>query len=125
MRKKLHAFRADNAPDAYERVVDRLLSNDSLARQAPTVLVNFQKLLREYRSDAQIKAAAELYERAFNMFDRLRQALRLTPEDMALRLALVTRCMAETTASLAMRCQSAGAIGSMPVFFAGLRSPLG
>jgi hypothetical protein len=62
--------------------VDRLLSNDSLARQAPIVLVNFQKVLREYRSDAQIKAAAELYERAFNMFDRLRQALRLTPEDM-------------------------------------------
>ena len=62
--------------------VNRLLSNDSLARQAPIVLVNFQKLLREYRSDAQIKAAAELYERAFNMFDRLRRALRLTPEDM-------------------------------------------
>jgi hypothetical protein len=62
--------------------VDRLLSNDSLAQQAPIVLVNFQKVLREYRSDAQIKAAAELYERAFNMFDRLRRALRLTPEDM-------------------------------------------
>jgi hypothetical protein len=62
--------------------VDRLLSNDSLARQAPIVLVNFQKLLREYCSDAQIKAAAELYERAFKMFDRLRRALRLTPEDM-------------------------------------------
>ncbi len=62
--------------------VDRLLNNDSLARQAPITLVNFQKLLREYRSDAQIKAAAELYERAFTMFDRLRQALRLSPEDM-------------------------------------------
>lgn len=62
--------------------VDRLMSNDSLARQAPIALVNFQKLLREYRSDAQIRAAAELYERAFTMFDRLRQALRLTPEDM-------------------------------------------
>lgn len=62
--------------------VDRLLSNDSLARQAPVVLVNFQKLLGEYRSDTQIKAAAELYERAFHMFDRLRQALRLAPEDM-------------------------------------------
>jgi hypothetical protein len=62
--------------------VDRLLSNDSLARQAPIALVNFQKLLREYRGDAQITAAAELYERAFAMFDRLRQALRLTPQDM-------------------------------------------
>ncbi len=62
--------------------VDRLLRNDSLARQAPIVLVNFQKLLWEYRSDAQIKAAAELYERALNMFDRLRRALRLTPQDM-------------------------------------------
>jgi tetratricopeptide (TPR) repeat protein len=62
--------------------VDRLMSNDSLARQAPRALVNFQKLLREYRSDAQITAAAESYERAFTMFDRLRQALRLTPEDM-------------------------------------------
>jgi hypothetical protein len=62
--------------------VDRLMSSDSLARQAPIALVNFQKLLREYRSDAQIRAAAELYERAFTMFDRLRQALRLTPENM-------------------------------------------
>ena len=62
--------------------VDRFLRNDSLARQAPIVLVNLQKLLREYRSDAQIKAAAELYERAFNMFDRLRRVLRLTPQDM-------------------------------------------
>jgi hypothetical protein len=62
--------------------VDRLLSDGSLARQAPIALVNFQKLLREYRSDAQIRAAAELYERAFAMFDRLRQVLRLTPEDM-------------------------------------------
>lgn len=62
--------------------VDRLLSNNSLAQQAPIVLVNFQKVLREYRNDAQIKAAAESYERAFNMFDRLRRALRLTPEDM-------------------------------------------
>jgi len=62
--------------------VDRLMSSDSLARRAPIALVNFQKLLREYRSDAQIRAAAELYERAFTMFDRLRQALRLTPENM-------------------------------------------
>ncbi len=62
--------------------VDRLLSNNLLAQRAPIVLVNFQKLLREYRSDAQIMAAAELYERAFHMFNRLRQALRLTPEDM-------------------------------------------
>ncbi len=62
--------------------VDRLMSSDSLARRAPIALVNFQKLLREYRSDAQIRVAAELYERAFTMFDRLRQPLRLTPENM-------------------------------------------
>jgi hypothetical protein len=62
--------------------VDRLMARTALAQQAPPALVNFQNLLREYRTDAQIVAASRLYERAFAMFDRLRAVLRLTPEHM-------------------------------------------
>jgi hypothetical protein len=62
--------------------VDRLLSQGDVARQAPQVLFNFQEQLHAYRSDAQIVAAADLYERSFSMFSRLRQALRLSAEDM-------------------------------------------
>ncbi|MHC4406668.1 MAG: hypothetical protein ACYTG0_44155 [Planctomycetota bacterium] len=62
--------------------VDRLLDNDAVAQQAQTVLFNFQKQLQQYRHDEQIVAATELYERACAMFDRLRQALRLSAEHM-------------------------------------------
>jgi hypothetical protein len=62
--------------------VDRLLSRREVARQAPRVLFNFQKQLAEYRTDAQIVAAADLYERSHIMFTRLRDALRLTAGNM-------------------------------------------
>jgi hypothetical protein len=64
------------------QAVDDLLSHPDLARQAPPVLFNFQKELQRYRNDAQIAAAANLYERSCSMFARLRNALRLTGESM-------------------------------------------
>jgi hypothetical protein len=62
--------------------VDRLLSSADVARQAPQVLFNFQEQLAQYRSDPQIAAAAEMYERSFSIFTRLREALRLTADHM-------------------------------------------
>jgi hypothetical protein len=64
------------------KAVDQLLSRPNVARQAPQVLFNFQKQLAQYRSDAQIVEAADLYERSFSMFTRLREALRLTADEM-------------------------------------------
>jgi hypothetical protein len=64
------------------QAVDDLLSHPEIARQAPPVLFNFQKELQRYRNDAQIAAAADLYERSYSMFTRLRNALRLTAENM-------------------------------------------
>jgi hypothetical protein len=64
------------------QAVDRLLSSPDVARQAPPVLFNFQKQLQNYRSDPQITAAADLYERSYSMFARLRDALRLSAENM-------------------------------------------
>jgi hypothetical protein len=62
--------------------VDRLLSLPEVRRQAPSVLCNFQKLLTEYRTDAEIVTAASSYEQAYAMFDRLRAALRLSSDEM-------------------------------------------
>jgi hypothetical protein len=62
--------------------VDELLSHPDLAQQAAPVLFNFQKELQHYRNDAQISAAAELYERSCSIFTRLRDALRLSAENM-------------------------------------------
>ncbi len=62
--------------------VDRLLCQKDVARQAPRVLFNFQKQLQQYCSDQTVVEAADLYERSFSMFERLRRALRLTAENM-------------------------------------------
>lgn len=61
---------------------DDLLSRPEVARHASPVLFNFQKDLQCYRNDAQIAAAAKTYERACSMFTRLRDALRLSAENM-------------------------------------------
>jgi hypothetical protein len=62
--------------------VERLLARPAVARQAPQVLWNFQALLQQYRSDEEIVAAAAAYERSQAMFDRLREALRLSAETL-------------------------------------------
>jgi hypothetical protein len=63
--------------------VNRLLSLNAVARQAPAVMHNFRKLLTEYCRDAQILATAAEYERAYAMFGRLREALHLSAEEMS------------------------------------------
>jgi hypothetical protein len=64
------------------QAMDDLLSHPELARRAAPVLFNFQKELQHYRNDAQIAAAADLYERACSMFTQLRKAFRLSAENM-------------------------------------------
>lgn len=64
-------------------VADQLMANADVARQAPQVLRNLQKQLGDYRCDPQIVAAADAYERAAGMFGRLRDALRLSADQMA------------------------------------------
>lgn len=64
------------------RAVDQLLSHPDVARQSPRVLFNFREQLAQYCTDAQIVAAADLYERSFSIFTRLREALRLTADDI-------------------------------------------
>lgn len=63
--------------------VERLLAEEAMAHEAPQVLRNFHQLLSDYRRDAQIVAAADLYERAYGMFERLRESLRLTADQMS------------------------------------------
>ncbi|MCU0981708.1 MAG: hypothetical protein MUF25_21365 [Pirellulaceae bacterium] len=62
--------------------IDRLLSQAAVACRMPQVIRNFQALLQAYRNDPQIHAAADLYERCWGMFARLREALRLSAEHM-------------------------------------------
>ena len=42
--------------------VGQLLSNPQVRQRAPQVLINFEKLLREYVSDSKVIAAASEYE---------------------------------------------------------------
>jgi hypothetical protein len=62
--------------------VDRLLSQAAVACRMPQVFRNFQALLQAYRSDTEILAAADLYERCCSLFTRLREVLRLSAEHM-------------------------------------------
>jgi hypothetical protein len=64
------------------QAVDRLLSQAPAACRTPPVLRNFQTLLQAYRRDPEITAAADLYERCWALFTRLREALRLSAEHM-------------------------------------------
>jgi hypothetical protein len=64
------------------QAVDQLLSRTPTACRTPQVLRNFQALLRAYRDDPEIRAAADLYERCCSLFTRLREALRLSAEHM-------------------------------------------
>ena len=62
--------------------VDRLLIQIPEACRTPQVLRNFQALLHTYRTDAEIRAAADQYERCHGLLTRLREALRLSVEHM-------------------------------------------
>ena len=62
--------------------VDRLLSQTPASCRTPQVLRNFQALLQAYRNDTEIRAAADLYERCYSLFMRLRETLRLSAQHM-------------------------------------------
>ena len=59
-------------------MVDGLLANPHVAQQAPQPLFNLRDQLRQYCADAQIQSAAARYERAFAIFTRLREVLRMS-----------------------------------------------
>lgn len=63
----------------YDALV-RLLSRPAVAACAPRTMYNLRDQLGRYRSDPQIVAAARHYEIAFREFERLRNALRLSPD---------------------------------------------
>ncbi len=56
--------------------LDRCLDHD-MAGPVPRVLLNLRHQLNSYRQDAQIVPAAAWYEQAYDVFGRLRSALRL------------------------------------------------
>ena len=60
-------------------ILDRWL-NHGAAGSVPQVLLNLRQQLNTYREDAQIVPAAAWYEQAYDVFGRLRSALRLTAE---------------------------------------------
>jgi hypothetical protein len=61
--------------------ISRLLHYDWVQRLGPQTLVNLSKHLEAYLADPEIQAAASLYEKANAIFESLRDALRLKPEN--------------------------------------------
>lgn len=60
--------------------VEQLLSDARVQAQAPQVLKNFARMLRQYLSDAEVIEAASQYEAAFALFHRLRTVLRMAAQ---------------------------------------------
>ena len=55
----------------------RLLSSDAARNKLPKALFTFSSKLEKYLTDSVIIEATELYEKAFDIFERIRAALRL------------------------------------------------
>jgi hypothetical protein len=55
----------------------RLLSNDTAKKNLPKAFFTFSRKLEKYLTDPVIIEATELYEKAFDIFERIRGALRL------------------------------------------------
>lgn len=73
-------------------IVEKLLSKEVVRSQAPKVLTNFSQMLREHVTNPKVLAAATHYEKAWTLFEELRNALRLcakgpSPMRHAYRLA--------------------------------------
>ena len=60
--------------------VERLLQEPGMRSQTPRVLRNFAEMLRTYLDDPKVAAAASQYEAAYQLFERLRAALRLSAQ---------------------------------------------
>jgi hypothetical protein len=61
---------------AYE-ASKRLLSFETIQQKTLKILVNFSNQLEKYLTDSIIVEASSLYEKAYDIFERIRQALRL------------------------------------------------
>jgi DNA-binding CsgD family transcriptional regulator len=57
--------------------IGKLLSDPQLRQSATRVLINFEKMLRDYLADPKVIEAARQYEVAFEVFAKLRTVLRL------------------------------------------------
>jgi hypothetical protein len=60
--------------------LERLLTRQAVRQQAPQALLNFAAMLNHYLCDPDIVAAARDYEQACDVFERLRNALRLSAQ---------------------------------------------
>jgi hypothetical protein len=60
--------------------VEGLLGEPRIEGRVPQVLKSFANMLRQYLSDPQVIEAADDYEAAFTLFDRLRTVLRLAAQ---------------------------------------------
>jgi hypothetical protein len=60
--------------------VERLLEEAGRQSPTPRVLISFAGMLREYLQNPKVAAAAGQYETAFELFERLRAALRLSAQ---------------------------------------------
>jgi hypothetical protein len=59
--------------------LDGVLKSDATAKRLPRVIHNMAAKLHGYLTDKVVQQAASLYEEAYEIFARLRQALRLSP----------------------------------------------
>jgi hypothetical protein len=60
--------------------LERLLGEPVVRQRAPQVLRNLSRMLRDYLIDARVIAAANEFERAWQLFTRLRTAMRLSAQ---------------------------------------------
>jgi hypothetical protein len=60
--------------------VERFLEETEMRSRTPRVLVTFAQMLRQYLQDPKVTAAAGQYEAAYQLFERLRTALRLSAQ---------------------------------------------
>jgi hypothetical protein len=60
--------------------VERLREEAGMRSQTPRALLNFAEMLRTYLDDLKVAVAASQYEAAYQLFERLRAALRLSAQ---------------------------------------------
>ena len=60
--------------------LERLLSEPTVRQRSPQVLGNLSRMLRDYLTDTRVIAVANEFERAWQLFTRLRTAMRLSAQ---------------------------------------------
>jgi hypothetical protein len=102
--------------------VERLLGDVDVQEQAPLVLKNFARMLREYLGNPRVAEAARHYEEAFALLGRVRAVLRLSAQGecpLAARYLLAARDAAEVRPLLEqLRQECRGASQTAPAAWA-------